>query len=402
MSLSFNNLSRLPPSSSAIGRTKRNALRSAIDGEGFQYSTQLKEHTGCVNAIALSNGEGRWLATGGDDLEVLLWDLHSDLSPPSPAEAAPSGRYVGHQANIFGLAFNSTDSHLFSSGLDGLVHRFDISRLGSSTAPGTPEGPERTVHINDSAVRGISAHPEDPNLLLVAREDNRVYLHDFRLPSTVVHKLASADSWSGVSWSPAGGHLFAGCDEGGALRLFDVRKSFEGTSSAQYTRISAQAFRNALVDYLTPKNIFSDLAGVSFSPNGNLLATNVLGYYPLVYSVGETKPLAVLTTPPKQYRNRVTVKHGGFGPIGNNGETTYVTGSDDYYGYGWTIPTPEVLSERLSTFEGPKLAEELDHKKIWATQNVPENFQPTDLHQPSIRVGGELLNVSLFPTLRSR
>lgn len=108
-------------------------------------------------------------------------------------------------------------------------------------------------------------------LLVLKREDHRVYLHDFRLASTVVYKLAGADPWSGVAWSPVGGNLFAGCDEGGSLRsvssplprsplrvaetrpstsvrLFDIRKSFQGTSSAQHTRVSAQAFRNNVVE----------------------------------------------------------------------------------------------------------------------------------------------------------
>lgn len=222
-----------------------------------------------------------------------------------------------------------------------------------------------------------------------------------------------------------------------------MRKSFDTGSTG--SRVAAQAFRGAVVEvrpsvfptmpvtlcshflvpftrsqYITPKRIFNDLAGFSFSPDGKVLATNVLGYYPIVYSVGETKPLAVLTTPEKQYRNRCTVKHGAFGPIGKDGETTYVTGSDDFYGYGWTIPAPEVLAEQELQASGPRPGEPkwLDHAasaphrsffvfdgrvadllspvSVWAPEAVPDGFQPHELYKPSIRVGGTSLSSTSF------
>ena len=54
------------------------------------------------------------------------------------------------KANIFSISFSSTNTHVHSSGLDGLIHRYDLSRLSptpTSTVAG--EGPERTVHVNE-------------------------------------------------------------------------------------------------------------------------------------------------------------------------------------------------------------------------------------------------------------
>lgn len=91
----------------------------------------------------------------------LISSLHSSLSssfPSFPPRSFSEKKRASaesllwsrpFQANIFGISFDSTDTHLFSSGLDGLVHRYDLSRLGSSATPAAPEGPDRTVHIND-------------------------------------------------------------------------------------------------------------------------------------------------------------------------------------------------------------------------------------------------------------
>jgi hypothetical protein len=41
-------------------------------GTPYKFSRAYKGHFGCVNALAYSSGEGRLLATGGDDCRVLV------------------------------------------------------------------------------------------------------------------------------------------------------------------------------------------------------------------------------------------------------------------------------------------------------------------------------------------
>jgi len=60
-------------------------------------SRKLVGHTSCVNAVNFSQKGGRWLASGGDDLRVLIWDMHeTEIKPPihkfvgSKASLAPS------------------------------------------------------------------------------------------------------------------------------------------------------------------------------------------------------------------------------------------------------------------------------------------------------------------------
>lgn len=66
------------------------------------------------------------------ELLNLLGDLHSDLaSMPDKPTVSFEG---SHYKNVFSLAFNSTNEHLFSCGVDSRINRFDVSRLGDSSA----------------------------------------------------------------------------------------------------------------------------------------------------------------------------------------------------------------------------------------------------------------------------
>ena len=74
--------------------------------EGF-VRRKLTQHTSCVNALAFSPDDGRWLASGGDgefptevlvkgvpyfsaDRQILLWDFHQDnLRYPSASFSGP-------------------------------------------------------------------------------------------------------------------------------------------------------------------------------------------------------------------------------------------------------------------------------------------------------------------------
>jgi DDB1- and CUL4-associated factor 5 len=75
-----------------------------------------------VNAVNFSQNGGRWLASGGDDLRILLWDMHNIETPkPIHTFVGPTvsllkpGYYlfdIGNQGNIFELAFTAANSHL--------------------------------------------------------------------------------------------------------------------------------------------------------------------------------------------------------------------------------------------------------------------------------------------------
>jgi WD40 repeat protein len=80
-------------------------------------------HTGAIRAIALSP-DGRWLASGGEDRTICLWDLGAIDQPPR--------RLSGHSWTVSALQF-LPDGHTLVSG--SWDHRLKLWPLGEATAP---------------------------------------------------------------------------------------------------------------------------------------------------------------------------------------------------------------------------------------------------------------------------
>lgn len=76
---------------------REKAVKTLLE-TGFPYSRRLTGHTSCVNTLAFSAGDGRWLASAGDDPNVLLFDFHQeDVKTPCCSFIAPR---VSNLANM--------------------------------------------------------------------------------------------------------------------------------------------------------------------------------------------------------------------------------------------------------------------------------------------------------------
>ena len=128
-------------------------------------SLDLKAHFGCVNALSFSNC-GTYLASGGDDRRILIWDVSQAL------DQRPKSRKImkaTHESNIFCIDFDCGNRKLFSGGNDEKLLIHDLKT-----------GEILDIYPHDEPVYCVCAHPESPELLTTACSDGRVQLIDLR------------------------------------------------------------------------------------------------------------------------------------------------------------------------------------------------------------------------------
>ncbi|KZT55473.1 WD40 repeat-like protein [Calocera cornea HHB12733] len=383
-------------------RARRRAMDASLGS--FLYSTKLRAHKSCVNALAFSKGEGRWLASGGDDRSVLLWDMHEDGE-----ERQPRVRLRGHRSNIFTLSFNASNTHMYSGANDDIVLRYDLSRLenGAGTVLGTPD----VVFLDqEGRINSVSAHPYNDHTFLSASEDGIIRFEDCREAVTTKGWVTNNVSFTDVKWHPTDGNLFLSTDERGRVILHDARTAFKSTPTpwreaavTSYVTTLSIALGNDIEAITGP-----EASSVSFTSSGNMFAVEFLLYGPVLYSLSDPIPLLTLTgnTLPngdpnpqgqRSYANKCTTKHGSFGGD-EQGSLYYGTGSDDFRGYCWKIPPLETLLNKREEIEPSVWKTRSNVSMAFAKSKTSIKYLPERLLTPSYRLEGHksIVNSLLF------
>ena len=114
------------------------------DSGSMKELKQLIGHNAAVNTAAFSP-DGRWLATGGDDNQILLWDV-STLRDPQ-LEPVPI-LLDGHTAKVVDLAFSADGKYLASASWDRRVGIWDISALKLKRYLSGHQGPVNTAQFS--------------------------------------------------------------------------------------------------------------------------------------------------------------------------------------------------------------------------------------------------------------
>ncbi|KAI0081531.1 WD40 repeat-like protein [Panus rudis PR-1116 ss-1] len=381
--------------------TRQQAIRDLVE-EGFPYSRKLSGHSSCVNAITFSNGDGRLLASAGDDPFIQLWDFYQDEL------TGPSYHLIGHNANIFSLAFSCSNQFLYSGDTDAKIRKYDVSRWTTHSA--TPGRPLATLERHRDSIRALSCHPENDEIVLSASDDGIVYLHDFRVgngPRAQGH-LYGGPSFTGVQYHPVMPHLFVTGDALGGVCLRDSRMAMDS-----YT-IHKQGIINEYVTSLAkyPHNHLTrpEIGSITFDKTGEKLAVTMLHYLPTIYALLDPFPIATCSgrnlpdgTPvpagERTYSNSCTIKHGSFGGPSLDVDEYYSAGSDDFRAYVWKIPSIESLTAaRIEVKVEDWDAGAMPDSVGFANQYSAPRRIPVELSTPICRLGGHrsIINSTLM------
>ena len=120
------------------------SVRQRLRSCGSLFWKNLYGHYGCVNALEFDKS-GAWMASGGDDRRILIWNVEKSIDDSPIMPTAMQGE---HDSNIFCLGFDADVKNIFSGGNDERVLVHDLS---------TAEFVNQYLH--EEPVFGISCHP---------------------------------------------------------------------------------------------------------------------------------------------------------------------------------------------------------------------------------------------------
>lgn len=209
-----------------IGRDSHQFVRRVCGARGLvqrlELQGRLEKHTGCVNTLHF-NPSGTRLASGSDDLRVVIWDWairKAELEFDS-----------GHKSNVFQAKFlpHSGDSTLAMCARDGQIRVAELS--ATQRCKNT-----KRVAQHKGAAHKLALEPDSPCYFLSAGEDAVVFGIDLRLdrPANKLVVVKEGDKKVGlytIFVNPAKTHHFAVGGRDQYVRIYDQRKINENDNN---------------------------------------------------------------------------------------------------------------------------------------------------------------------------
>ncbi|KAJ1809320.1 HIR complex subunit, partial [Coemansia sp. RSA 2599] len=196
-------------STPSITNAGANAPPPASDAAEPRLLSTLTAHSGAVMCVRFSHNNGRYLASGADDMVVLIWEKDAQVSTgnltnlsggPAPTETwHPLRRLTGHESDVCDIAWSPDNRYLATCGLDNAIFIWDARTF------------ERVKKITGHSqfVKGLTFDPA--GRFLASQSDDKT-LKIWRTSDWGLHKTISKPFEENIfstyfrrpSWSPDG------------------------------------------------------------------------------------------------------------------------------------------------------------------------------------------------------
>ncbi|XP_068109647.1 DDB1- and CUL4-associated factor 8 [Hyperolius riggenbachi] len=208
-----------------VGSSRR-FIYDACGARGFVQRFRLLHgldgHLGCVNTLHF-NQRGTWLASGSDDLKVVVWDWVR-RKPVLEFES-------GHKSNVFQAKFlpNSGDSTIAMCARDGQVRVAELS--ATQCCKNT-----KRVAQHKGASHKLALEPDSPCTFLSAGEDAVVFTIDLRQDRPATRLVVTKEKEKKIGLytifvNPANTYQFAVGGRDQFVRIYDQRKINENDNN---------------------------------------------------------------------------------------------------------------------------------------------------------------------------
>uniref|UniRef100_A0A1I7T283 WD_REPEATS_REGION domain-containing protein n=1 Tax=Caenorhabditis tropicalis TaxID=1561998 RepID=A0A1I7T283_9PELO len=315
----------------------------------------IREHTGCVNAVTVSHGE-KLLATGGDDLHSRVWRFDDLILQKTPKPLSKTAE--GHDSNVFSIEFDLDDKCIYSGERHGQIMKHDIETSQCICAL-----EELRTHGD---VYDLDHHPFDANSVVATYSRAVVMLDDRDRSQTVI----MAPNHFGREYFTAQFHpetpvmLLISTEDHGPL-LMDRRNA----GAKIYARETFEGFPTGRIDWM----------GCQWSPSGNQFVGIRKAAPPVYFDFVNNRCFELKTQDiPTRYRNRKTLKSMTF-----IDDYTIATGSDHWGIHIWKVPRPN----DTQAFEDESPLEEI--KILRGHRSIPNQIKYSKQNQVLISSGVE-------------
>ena len=170
---------------------------------GKQKDTVLQGHESSVQSVAVSP-KGKYIVSGGEDGTVILWDVEGGNQKGLALQ--------GHKGSVLSVAFSPEGKYIVSGGEDDTVRLWDVEG-----------GKQKDPVLNHDWVSSVAFSFDGKYIASGGRDgrDGTVRLWDAKSGEPMGMSLDHGDSVSSVAFSPDGQRIVSGADDG-TVRLWDI------------------------------------------------------------------------------------------------------------------------------------------------------------------------------------